>query len=532
MKAPEESSIDGNDENSSTGTVNVDVEHVQPEINHHEWTNNDDPLVDIKLDYAVDDLTENSTDLERGTEMSNDSNDADKAKESSDDKTEEDEKPRDQAKALLDALRANGESSLDLRLGRRARDFQFAQSERARKGKRPQLISSLEIFNHLADIRADIQWAEDAAWRRENGEPYVSWEDFEKKRKQKSWKHPYLTYLILISHCCMMVYQFYVSGWAFAPLKENPLFGPPAKSLFDAGGMRAKDMIESGSWWRLLSAAFLHSGIIHFLVNDLCIFFFGRMIEINHGTSVLFLVYFIPAVAGFVCSALFNPGVTSLGASGAVFGLIGASMADIIVNWNLMFLVFRDHPGVSRCCIKWKCFFWMLLEMVINWIIGLMPYIDNLVHMGGWIYGLLVGVVILERLPLHFFGKGKGLGTKCRGFTFRFLVATVIAGSLAYFGVQLSQSDGETIPYPAITPYFSCNEMPFWTEEKWWHCDDCSTMNLTADVSKTDSSTVFNRIEMNCPDGSMVVGDVAEFGYDLASQFSTPELQGICRKLC
>mmetsp|Transcript_12602 Transcript_12602/g.30095 ORF Transcript_12602/g.30095 Transcript_12602/m.30095 type:complete len:529 (+) Transcript_12602:205-1791(+) len=525
--AHEESSIDGNEDISSTVTANVDVEHVQPEVNHHEWTSNDD--LDIKLDYAVDEVTENSTDLEKGAETSDESTDAEKAKES--DETEEDEKSKALAMALLDALRANGESSLDPRLGRRARDFQFAQSERARKSKTPQLITSMELFYHLADIRADIQWAEDAAWRRENDEPYVSWEDFEQKRKQKSWKRPYLVYLILISHFVMMIYQFYVSGWTFAPIKQNPLIGPPGSTLREAGGMNAKEMIENGSWWRLISAAFLHGGIFHYLLNDLCIFMFGRMIEINHGTTALFLVYFLSAIAGFVCSALFNPGPTAVGASGAVFGLMGACMADIVVNWNLMFLVFRDRPGVSRCCIKSKCFSLMFFEMALNWIVGLTPYIDNLAHMGGWIYGFLVGIVILERLPLRFFGRGQGLGTKCWGFMFRFLVATLTAGSIAYFGVKLSQSDGETLPYPAITPYVSCAEFPFWTEEKWWYCDDCERKTITANLFKIEDSAVYNKIEIDCPDGSVVAGDVTEFGFDVVSQFS-PELQGLCRKLC
>jgi len=230
-------------------------------------------------------------------------------------------------------------------------------------------------------------------------------------------------------------------------------------------------------------------------------------------------------------SALFNPGRVAVGASGGVFGLIGACMADIFVNWNLMFLVFRDRPDMSGCCIKLKCLFLMAFEMALNWIVGLTPYIDNLAHMGGWIYGFLVGVVILERLPLGFFGHGIGLATKCRGFLFRFLVAGFIAGSIAYSSVKLSQSDGGTVPYPEITPYVSCVEFPFWTEEKWWHCDECATKTITANLFKIDDSAVYNEMELHCPNGSMVVGNVTEFGFENASQFS-PELQGLCRKLC
>ncbi|KAL3937484.1 MAG: hypothetical protein SGBAC_007421 [Bacillariaceae sp.] len=524
---PDESSIiNDNEDASSTGIANDNIEDVQPEINHHEWTSNDD-LVEIKLDYGVDELTENSTDLETGTDASDDLIDA-KAEES--DEAENDEKPKTLAMALLDALRANGEPNLDPRLGRRARDFQFAQSERARKTKSDSWFTSFDLFNHLACVRADIQWAEDAAWRRENNEPYVSWEDYEQKRKQKNWKHPYLVYLILICHFFAMMYQFHLGGWTVEPFKENVLIGPPGSRL-EAGGMNAKEMIVKGSWWRLVSATSLHGGILHYLANDLVIYFLGRMIEINHGVAAFFLVYFLSSITGNVLSALFNPGPTSVGASGAVFGLIGACMADVVVNWNLMFLVFRDRPAMSKCCTQMRCLFIMLFEMAFNWFIGLTIYIDNFAHMGGWIYGFLAGVVVLERLPLGFFGKGQGLGTKCRGFFFRFLVATVVAGSIAYFSVELSQSDGETIPYPEISPYVGCAEFPFWTEEKWWYCDSCATKEIPATLWKSDNSTFYRKVEFECPDGSMVVEDFTEFGFEVAAQVKAV-LPGLCRNLC
>ena len=97
---------------------------------------------------------------------------------------------------------------------------------------------------------------------------------------------------------------------------------------------------------------------------------------------------------------------------------------------------------MSGWWIKLKCLSLMVFEMSLNWIVGLTPYIDNLAHMGGWIYGFLVGVVILERLPLGFFGHGSGLAKKCGGFLFRFLVAGIIAGSIAFASLKLSQSDG------------------------------------------------------------------------------------------
>lgn len=59
-------------------------------------------------------------------------------------------------------------------LARRIRDFQFAQEKRRRKYGDERPWGILGLYDHLASIRVDVEWAEDAAWRRANGEPYVS----------------------------------------------------------------------------------------------------------------------------------------------------------------------------------------------------------------------------------------------------------------------------------------------------------------------------------------------------------------------
>jgi hypothetical protein len=73
----------------------------------------------------------------------------------------------------------NGGQHLSLALQRRVRDFKFAQQKRRERQGREKPWGILGLYAHLADIRADIEWAEDAAWRRRNGEPYLSWNDFD-----------------------------------------------------------------------------------------------------------------------------------------------------------------------------------------------------------------------------------------------------------------------------------------------------------------------------------------------------------------
>mmetsp|Transcript_5763 Transcript_5763/g.13575 ORF Transcript_5763/g.13575 Transcript_5763/m.13575 type:complete len:533 (-) Transcript_5763:93-1691(-) len=516
-------------------TSNIDIECVPTETNNQAYDGNVD-LVDVNLDDAMDELSEDSlsTDVEAGVEGYSDyDNDND------DDHWTEEEayKPFKRsdsiATVLLNTLRDNNDSALDRRLGRRARDFAFAQSQRAGK---PVVAGVLSLFYELAAIRADLQWAEDAAWRRENGKPYVSWEDYEHQRKQKCWKLPILSYAIMIALCCMMVYEFYLSGWKAESMKKNWTLGPPSIALSEAGAIDTLDMAENGSYYRLVSATFLHSGLIHLFCNASYVFLYGRAIEKNHGMTCLSLVYFLPSVAAFVWTALLSPGKIGVGASGGVFGLMGACVADIIVNWDLMFLVFKDHTGVSKCCLKLKSVFYLLLDLAFHLILGFLPFVDNFSHLGGFIYGFLAAFVVMERLSLSFFGKGNGF-SKCRSLLYRFLAATAMAFAIAYSSVKLSQSDGLTNPYSTISNHVDCFEFPFLKEEKWGNCDQCRGSQLHFDVFEMEEdSNIFDKkiakIELDCPGESRVVGDVSEFGFSATEDFSYKHRVGICQKLC
>ncbi|CAJ1945470.1 unnamed protein product [Cylindrotheca closterium] len=518
-------------EDAASFTPNVDIELVAPEKNLQEW-DNDDGLVYVHLGDALDEVSEDSvsTDVESG----------DASYYSDDYSTEETNKSFERSNSiatiLFNTLRDNNESSVDPRLGRRARDFAFAQSERSLRGEKISVGGFLSLLDAVVNIRADLQWAEDAAWRRENGKPYVSWEDYEHQRKQNSWKRPYLTYAIMIVHFCAMIYVFALSDWKPESMKRNTWFGPSRDILVKAGGLDALDMAENGNYYRLVSATFLHGGVIHYLFNAPCIYYFASAIEMNHGMACLSLVYFLPSVAAFVWSALLIPGTPTLGASGGIFGLIGACVADVIINWNLMFLVFKDHIGMSKCCLKLKAAVWLFLDMAFQLVLGLLPYVDNFAHLGGFIYGFLAGFVVMERLPLSFFGKENGF-RKCRSFIFRFLAAAFLAFAIAYSGVELSQSDGRTVPFPRITSNLNCVELPFWEEDKkWWRCDQCDGFQFPLDVFEMDETNIFERTiakaEFGCPDGSSVIVDISDFEVSTFDDLPYRPMVGICRKFC
>jgi len=147
--------------------------------------------------------------------------------------------------------------------------------------------------------------------------------------------------------------------------------------------------IAAGQWWRLLSSIFLHGGVVHLLLNGWSLYIFGPVIERIFGRTRM-LVFFL--VAGFVGSVasyavppagpsmvdeLFRP---SVGASGALFGLVGALLVH---SYR------RRDSAVGRQFLQWA-----IMIIVLNLFIGFsVPRIDNLAHIGGAIGGAACAAV-------------------------------------------------------------------------------------------------------------------------------------------
>ncbi|EJK76881.1 hypothetical protein THAOC_01335 [Thalassiosira oceanica] len=81
-------------------------------------------------------------------------------------------------------------------LARRIRDFQFAREKRKKKYGGTHSIGIFGLYEHLSKVKVDVQWAEDAAWRRIEGKPYLTWADFEAEKKEHR-RRPYFTFIIV-----------------------------------------------------------------------------------------------------------------------------------------------------------------------------------------------------------------------------------------------------------------------------------------------------------------------------------------------
>lgn len=181
-----------------------------------------------------------------------------------------------------------------------------------------------------------MEWAEDAAWRRTHKEPYLSWSDFQQTR-DVGWNRPFFTYTLLFACTVVLIVSYGVNGWQVEPLSINPMIGPSAETLIRMGAKYTPLIVNQGEWYRLFSPMVLHAGLIHYFLNMAALWFIGKAVEQCHGTAAAAILFIIPAVGGTILSAIFLPEYITVGASGGIFGLIGACIADICINWSLLF---------------------------------------------------------------------------------------------------------------------------------------------------------------------------------------------------
>ncbi|MGA1592862.1 MAG: rhomboid family intramembrane serine protease [Candidatus Nanopelagicales bacterium] len=140
--------------------------------------------------------------------------------------------------------------------------------------------------------------------------------------------------------------------------------------------------VANGDWWRLITATFLHGSLIHLGFNMLALWILGTQIERFIGSSKFLVLYFASALGGSLFSFYFSPPTTfSIGASGAVFGLMGAF---VVIGKKV-------NADVSQ----------ILVLLFINLVLGFtLSGIDWRAHLGGLITG-----VIVTRLLLTPFGR-------------------------------------------------------------------------------------------------------------------------------
>jgi rhomboid protease GluP len=153
-----------------------------------------------------------------------------------------------------------------------------------------------------------------------------------------------------------------------------------------AAGALVRDRVIQGEWWRVLSATVLHGNAEHLIGNAVSLYILGMASEHAYGTRRMLLLYIASGVAGSLLSIAMGPG-PSVGASGAIFGLMGAVM--------ILFWKHRDELLVRDKRIGVVIAAWALFTIVTGMMV---PMIDNAGHVGGLIGGLVTASVMRPRI--------------------------------------------------------------------------------------------------------------------------------------
>lgn len=146
---------------------------------------------------------------------------------------------------------------------------------------------------------------------------------------------------------------------------------------------------QDGEWWRLATAMFLHFGIVHLLLNSWALWDAGQLVERMYGQTRFFIIYLVSGLAGNLVSLVFQGNsAVSGGASGAIFGLFGA----------LLTFLWRERTHITAHEFRWL--FWGALSFAIATIIMgfIVPGIDNAAHIGGFIAGGLISIVVAQSI--------------------------------------------------------------------------------------------------------------------------------------
>lgn len=169
---------------------------------------------------------------------------------------------------------------------------------------------------------------------------------------------PYVTYVIIAITSLVYVLQLVTSDLPIVFLAKS------------------NELIREGELWRLLTPALVHGSLPHILFNMYALLSFGTGLERHFGHGRFFLLYVLGAFAGNVMSFLLTRG-DSVGASTAIFGIIGAEGVFLYQNRKLFAGQFRNAIGN------------VIFVVVVNLFIGLAPTIDNWGHIGGLLGGLI-----------------------------------------------------------------------------------------------------------------------------------------------
>ena len=220
--------------------------------------------------------------------------------------------------------------------------------------------------------------------------------DQEKVADVFSPKKPVVTYALILINVFMFLFPL-INGTTEEFYNLFASYGP---------------FVKMGDHYRLISAAFMHANIAHLIFNMYALWIIGMQLESFIGKWRYLVVYLFSAISGSLLSVIVTPNAVSVGASGAIFGLLGA-----LLYFGYHYRVYLGTVIKSQ----------IIPLIVINLLLGFMvPGIDNAAHIGGLIGGALIMIGVGVKYKSSNFERINGL-----------IVSAIYIGFLIYMAFFL-----------------------------------------------------------------------------------------------
>ncbi len=194
-------------------------------------------------------------------------------------------------------------------------------------------------------------------------------------------------------------------------------FLPSALQLLPWGANDDARVVLRHESWRLLASVFIHGGILHLALNMWCLFNIGPLVEKLFGNVATAVLFLAAGVGGAIASVATPPVGASVGASGAIFGLLGSLLAFLLVNRHSV-------PGTVLRPLRSSALSFVVFNIMFA---AAVPIIDQSAHIGGLVTGFVGGLMLIRPWPV----------TRSRWVTLRrlamgvMLVSMVVAAGFA-----------------------------------------------------------------------------------------------------
>jgi membrane associated rhomboid family serine protease len=211
------------------------------------------------------------------------------------------------------------------------------------------------------------------AWLlKETGHDSQARREFNRSRGPYATYTPIVTFGLIAINVVVFGVDFLLGGASSIGLSGH---GP----LVDAGAVYLP-AVADGDWYRLITSAFLHLGLIHLAVNMYALFLFGPIVEQLYGHAEYLVIYLLCALGGSVLTLVAAPDQAAVGASGAIFGLLGLAFAVSRRRHLALSAQTRAMIGQAGALLA--------INLVITF---MLPGISWTGHVGGLIVGALLG---------------------------------------------------------------------------------------------------------------------------------------------